>query len=1152
MSYWIKTYGLGHIESITLDKNGDILAAGDLKPRRGFITRIDAKGHPLWGIVNSGSKRSKFFDIKVAPNGDILVAGEYDNKPLILRIDPNGKVKWAKIYGRKFTGSLYSLAISPEDSIVTVGTILDKTMVILKLTGDGEVIWHKSYSDTVGKVIAVTPNGEIIVVGGKIQQDKTPRGYSVSPVLIKFKPNGNVVWKKEYNVRALISYLNPSFISFSLALFSSGEMVLTNSKITLKLDADGNVIWARDIGGNAIVTTPRGDIVLANDTRITVLSGDNGEIKGSKVIRERVPILLGKSLVISDSGDIILPGKVSLDNRSDESKMCILRLPSSIKLPGIFQECQKITCENVPVGVSPIRLEKVEYSKIRKRLHATVRMGMWPLKEKVVYDDLDPSIVEFWELLSKGRLEDAAKLFEELYPKISDNLITLFVPDPLLLLEDSERYQPRKALIAIENPYLSSLGVFLQVELSKPRSFGFTLAKGESWMKLLELGAGERLPWVQVEFKPYHTKLSRYFEKVKHGEVLKALSQVCMDSQNVIEFLLKEGLSQTELREYLIYVLKNSISVSIPEMVEDIESEITVSFENTIFDNIELEIAIPNKFLEIRDSIIKFPKLKKGEKVKKSIEVKPITNGKFDIPLKILAKNIEINGDNVKLNIDFLATEKRTQIVVNEDPNPVNRISVSVPDLVEGKKALLKIDSKTKRPFVITLEDPMGLLKFSDKWVMLGFSSRSKSIGIIPKAPGNTNILLHIETKIKGSSVTFQKIIPVEIKENPDKELILDAIKFQTPPLLLRDQKASIIVKVHNTVFDSLEVDVEFPWISKMEIHPKTLHFQKVERDQWSEPQTVTIVPKFTGRLDLQAKIKAIINGDTKLNCIQVIPLTAKENLFEKNFIVDVPELIEETPSLIRITIENTIADPIKIILDLSKSEEFFEFERTVIEFPELKSGQKISKSITVSPKYAGEFDLNIKIKAIMDKTEIETSKTVPVKVLDKVTYLHSRTPSPEFQESVPYQKSSTSLETSIQREFSEAPRTEAMKRFQDNSKETYEELYRGKVVFKIGSFGQERTGTLVITKKVLKLEGKYSLGGMVATIPIKAALRVAGVGEIHEEVPLDRIRFPKLVKNALLSSKYHVEFIVDDRKFFIYTDAAPHIYNILKKYAKI
>ncbi len=115
------------------------------------------------------------------------------------------------------------------------------------------------------------------------------------------------------------------------------------------------------------------------------------------------------------------------------------------------------------------------------------------------------------------------------------------------------------------------------------------------------------------------------------------------------------------------------------------------------------------------------------------------------------------------------------------------------------------------------------------------------------------------------------------------------------------------------------------------------------------------------------------------------------------------------------------------------------------------------------------------------------------------------------------------------------------------SAEEPEKELYRGEVRFKMGAMSQERVGTLVITNKRLKLTGKYRLRGAVPTVALKAALRAAGIGEVYEDIPLKDIGWLEL-KKAILGG-YYLEFKARGKKYTIYTDAAQHIYNLLRQY---
>ncbi|WP_297523534.1 protein kinase, partial [Thermococcus sp.] len=103
----------------------------------------------------------------------------------------------------------------------------------------------------------------------------------------------------------------------------------------------------------------------------------------------------------------------------------------------------------------------------------------------------------------------------------------------------------------------------------------------------------------------------------------------------------------------------------------------------------------------------------------------------------------------------------------------------------------------------------------------------------------------------------------------------------------------------------------------------------------------------------------------------------------QSSFSFSLPPLIEGADSILKFTVTNDFTDSLKATLDLSGNE-FFELETTTLEFPELKRGQKVSKSLAVTPKYAGKFDFRIRIKAIVNGLEIEAEKVIPVEVAER------------------------------------------------------------------------------------------------------------------------------------------------------------------------
>ncbi len=116
-----------------------------------------------------------------------------------------------------------------------------------------------------------------------------------------------------------------------------------------------------------------------------------------------------------------------------------------------------------------------------------------------------------------------------------------------------------------------------------------------------------------------------------------------------------------------------------------------------------------------------------------------------------------------------------------------------------------------------------------------------------------------------------------------------------------------------------------------------------------------------------------------------------------------IPSFTESVSTSLKLTLTNTITDSLKVKLDLSENS-FIELDETEVKFPELRKGQKIAKTLTVTPKYAGKFDFKIKIKAVVNGIELEAEKVIPVEVKEKATTPPVQSHTPPVQAYTPAQ----------------------------------------------------------------------------------------------------------------------------------------------------
>ncbi|GAB6102220.1 protein kinase domain-containing protein [Thermococcus sp.] len=358
--YWIKKYEFEGMEAeakaVALMPNGDIVIVGSIKPKEtdarssGLVARLDKKGNVKWVRILGGNKDDEFNDVKIAPNGDIIVAGYTESfgagtpdhsNVWVLRLDENGNVKWQRSFGGEDSGSAWAVAIAENGDIIVVGTTsranIDKDICVLKLDGTGGIKWQKTYggsADDEAYAVAVTENGDIIVAGYTRSFGDGGRYVWV----LRLDKNGNVKWQKSYGEKW------NSAEAYGIAITPNGDIIIIgdirDNAWILLLDPKGNVKWQKAYGGkninqaSAVTISPMGDIFIlgfrTNEnfeyTIPWILSIDiTGNIKWHKIY--------GK-YTFYDEMDIVSDGSfiaITIGNK-------VLYLPSNGEIP----ECRRI------------------------------------------------------------------------------------------------------------------------------------------------------------------------------------------------------------------------------------------------------------------------------------------------------------------------------------------------------------------------------------------------------------------------------------------------------------------------------------------------------------------------------------------------------------------------------------------------------------------------------------------------------------------------------------------------------------------------------------------------------------------------------------------------------------------------------------------
>ncbi|MBK7986944.1 MAG: SBBP repeat-containing protein [Ignavibacteria bacterium] len=275
---WAKSFG-GKGEdlgvSIALDEASNVYITGgfddtvDFDPGIGvtnltavgkkdiFIQKLDANGNFLWAKSFGGNSSDQGKCISIDTRGNVYTTGSFIDKVdfdpgtgvavlssegetdvFVQKLDANGNFLWAKSCGGKRGDVVNSIAIDKESNVYTTGTFKsffnyaadfdpgpdsmklasagEQDIFILKLDANGNFLWAKScgaeYYDN-SMSIAVDDKGNVYTTG-------------LFTGIVDFDPGINV-----------------------MKLSSEANMAGQHDMFILKLDANGNFIWAKSCGG---------------------------------------------------------------------------------------------------------------------------------------------------------------------------------------------------------------------------------------------------------------------------------------------------------------------------------------------------------------------------------------------------------------------------------------------------------------------------------------------------------------------------------------------------------------------------------------------------------------------------------------------------------------------------------------------------------------------------------------------------------------------------------------------------------------------------------------------------------------------------------------------------------------------------------------
>ncbi|MFN0199874.1 MAG: PKD domain-containing protein, partial [Bacteroidia bacterium] len=273
---WMKTYGAatyGAFFQEVIPVSNGFVAAGYLGANnigRVYVVKTDINGVLLWSkwaefVSGGGAVFSNINEILELPNGNIILVGRggaanfNDTGQILIGLDgATGNVLWTKDYQNNSFEQAAGVSLLPNGNLLVVGAsrswgvtagLFDVAISTFDAT-TGNFISSKNYGQNAndyGNDLVLLADGSYIAVG-----QTESYNASVSDILVsRIGNNGTPIWAKTFSRNAadyglkIISACNNSFYIIS----SSQGDTSNNDLVIMRIDANGNQLWAKSIGG---------------------------------------------------------------------------------------------------------------------------------------------------------------------------------------------------------------------------------------------------------------------------------------------------------------------------------------------------------------------------------------------------------------------------------------------------------------------------------------------------------------------------------------------------------------------------------------------------------------------------------------------------------------------------------------------------------------------------------------------------------------------------------------------------------------------------------------------------------------------------------------------------------------------------------------
>ena len=258
------------------------------------LTRLDEHGNTIWVKIYGESNADYGWTVDQTSDGGFIVgahsesygAGSHD--VMLLKTDGDGEIAWVRYYGGSSADGAYSIQETGDGGLIVAGHTNTfgagaHDIYLIKTDENGDTLWTKTYgasSQDYLQSVHQTSDGGYIMAAYSAGFGAGSNDF----YLIRVNSNGDTLWTNSYGGSGsdiAYSVQQTTDSGFIVAGYTSSFGAGNNDVYLLKLDPEGNVLWAKTYGGSgedygfSVLQTTGGGFVIAGQT---YSFGSNGDV----------------------------------------------------------------------------------------------------------------------------------------------------------------------------------------------------------------------------------------------------------------------------------------------------------------------------------------------------------------------------------------------------------------------------------------------------------------------------------------------------------------------------------------------------------------------------------------------------------------------------------------------------------------------------------------------------------------------------------------------------------------------------------------------------------------------------------------------------------------------------------------------------------